>query len=405
MTGSKIKGSLKVNLGFLLAVPLKRARIIGIIASICAAATGLALVVSTRMPPSKSWLPDRYTATASVLVRSENTGRLFSALATSEYAGALELSGKPLVGFSGEAAALFAMSTDSIRAVSEKLKLAKSFGLPADSEPAVVRKVLDGLQVGFVLPASVININYTDIDPRRAEQVVRSIMETMIERSKIVDAERAIGISRLLDTRIVSVQNEIEKSEKSLDAFVAEHGIFPGRTIPREKALELTRKRANLALLELQIEEYKKNSKLEDLILLSLRDRRNEVVFSIRTLEHDLDQLVDGDSKLAAEYAALERELIEKRMLLEILGEQANLVRLNALGQNTMFYIMNEPQVPETPSEPNRLKLWLIASAQGLIFAILLAYALEFAILIAALPEVAAVLDKRRPRKPRADIK
>jgi len=70
-----------------------------------------------------------------------------------------------------------------------------------------------------------------------------------------------------------------------------------------------------------------------------------------------------------------------------------------------MFYIMNEPQVPETPSEPNRLKLWLIASAQGLIFAILLAYALEFAILIAALPEVAAVLDKRRPRKPRADIK
>lgn len=404
MTVPKVTGSLKVNLGFLFAVPLKRIKMIAIIAILCAAATGIALAFSAMLPQAKSWLPNRYSSTASVLVRSENTGRLFSALATSEYSSALELSGKPLVGFSGEAAALFAISVDSIRAVSEKLDLPKAFGIPADSEQAVIRKVLNGLQVGFVSPASVINITYTDTDPHRAEQVVRAVMETMIERSKIVDADRAIGIAELLDTRIAAVQKELGELEESLNAFITDHGVFIGQTIPREKAVELTRNRASLALIELQIEEHKKNTKSKDLVLSNLLERRKELLFSIRVSEHNLDLLVDGDSKLTAEYVTLERTLIERRMLLEILREQANLVGLNALGQNTMFYVMSEPQVPDAPSEPNRLKLWLIGSVQGLVFGILLAYAIEFAILIAAMPEVAAILEKRIRRKPRARI-
>lgn len=379
--------SLKVNLGMLLAIPVKRASLIVIISIVCTAALGIGLLISAVLPASVSWLPDRYTAKAAVLVRSENTGRLFSAIATSEYAGALEVRGNPIVGFSGEVAASLAMSADTIRSIS------------GEPDGMAVAGIMNNLSVGYSAATSTVTLEFTDTDPARAERIVRSILEKMIERGRALDAQRAVGLADLLQSRIDSTRGNIEGLEKALDSFIAQYGAFPGNTIARERSIELTRMRARLVLVELQIGEYKKNTNSEDLVLHDLRERRNDLLFSIRVAEQDLDRFAGGNSKRAAEYAALERELLEKRLLLDILGDQAELADLNALGQNTMFYVLDEPRIPDRPSEPHRVRLWLIGSLQGVIFAFLVAYLMEVLSLIAAMPEVAAALVARKARR------
>lgn len=198
------------------------------------AITGIAIVgvlifsiLSLKLPPEKSFLPNKYTPQAQMLINdsSSSSGGLSSALSSSGLGSLASLAGVNVSGGSSYSAlaSYFVGSNSLLDQVIQKFNLIERYEI--EKHPiAESRKALkEVLHSSFDEDTGVFTVNFTDIDPVFARDVVNYVVglleerffELGIDKNKLTQKNLEENIKSSYD-QILSLQTQIHELEMSV---------------------------------------------------------------------------------------------------------------------------------------------------------------------------------------------
>lgn len=198
------------------------------------AITGIAIIgvlifsiLSLKLPPEKSFLPNKYTPQAQMLINdsSSSSGGLSSALSSSGLGSLASLAGVNVSGGSSYSAlaSYFVGSNSLLDQVIQKFNLIERYEI--EKHPiAESRKALkEVLHSSFDEDTGVFTVNFTDIDPVFARDVVNYVVglleerffELGIDKNKLTQKNLEENIKSSYD-QILSLQTQIHELEMSV---------------------------------------------------------------------------------------------------------------------------------------------------------------------------------------------
>lgn len=198
------------------------------------AITGIAIIgvlifsiLSLKLPPEKSFLPNKYTPQAQMLINdsSSSSGGLSSALSSSGLGSLASLAGVNVSGGSSYSAlaSYFVGSNSLLDQVIQKFNLIERYKI--EKHPiAESRKALkEVLHSSFDEDTGVFTVNFTDIDPVFARDVVNYVVglleerffELGIDKNKLTQKNLEENIKSSYD-QILSLQTQIHELEMSV---------------------------------------------------------------------------------------------------------------------------------------------------------------------------------------------
>ncbi|MBE6352760.1 MAG: lipopolysaccharide biosynthesis protein [Treponema bryantii] len=198
------------------------------------AITGIAIIgvlifsiLSLKLPPEKSFLPNKYTPQAQMLINdsSSSSGGLSAALSSSGLGSLASLAGVNVSGGSSYSAlaSYFVGSNSLLDQVIQKFNLIERYEI--EKHPiAESRKALkEVLHSSFDEDTGVFTVNFTDIDPVFARDVVNYVVglleerffELGIDKNKLTKKNLEENIQASYD-QILSLQTQIHELEMSV---------------------------------------------------------------------------------------------------------------------------------------------------------------------------------------------
>ena len=198
------------------------------------AITGIAIIgvlifsiLSLKLPPEKSFLPNEYTPQAQMLINdsSSSSGGLSAALSSSGLGSLASLAGVNVSGGSSYSAlaSYFVGSNSLLDQVIQKFNLIERYKI--EKHPiAESRKALkEVLHSSFDEDTGVFTVNFTDIDPVFARDVVNYVVglleerffELGIDKNKLTQKNLEENIKSSYD-QILSLQTQIHELEMSV---------------------------------------------------------------------------------------------------------------------------------------------------------------------------------------------
>lgn len=198
------------------------------------AITGIAIIgvlifsiLSLKLPPEKSFLPNKYTPQAQMLINdsSSSSGGLSAALSSSGLGSLASLAGVNVSGGSSYSAlaSYFVGSNSLLDQVIQKFDLINRYKI--EKHPiAESRKALkEVLHSSFDEDTGVFTVNFTDIDPVFARDVVNYVVglleerffELGIDKNKLTQKNLEENIKSSYD-QILSLQTQIHELEMSV---------------------------------------------------------------------------------------------------------------------------------------------------------------------------------------------
>lgn len=198
------------------------------------AITGIAIIgvlifsiLSLKLPPEKSFLPNKYTPQAQMLINdsSSSSGGLSAALSSSGLGSLASLAGVNVSGGSSYSAlaSYFVGSNSLLDQVIQKFNLIERYKI--EKHPiAESRKALkEVLHSSFDEDTGVFTVNFTDIDPVFARDVVNYVVglleerffELGIDKNKLTQKNLEENIKSSYD-QILSLQTQIHELEMSV---------------------------------------------------------------------------------------------------------------------------------------------------------------------------------------------
>ena len=178
-------------------------------------------VISLKLPPEKSFLPNKYTARAQMLINDDSgsSGGLSSMLNASGLGGLANLAGINVSGGSSSNSSLAGYLVHSNSVLDEVVKnfnLVERYNIEeyvVSSSREVVKEVLSS---NFDDETGIFSVSFTDIDPVFAKDVVNFVVSLL--ESKFLDM--GIDKNRLtkenLEANIDNTYNEILKLQKEI---------------------------------------------------------------------------------------------------------------------------------------------------------------------------------------------
>ena len=184
-------------------------------------------ILSLKLPPEKSFLPNEYTPQAQMLINdsSSSSGGLSAALSSSGLGSLASLAGVNVSGGSSYSAlaSYFVGSNSLLDQVIQKFNLIERYKI--EKHPiAESRKALkEVLHSSFDEDTGVFTVNFTDIDPVFARDVVNYVVglleerffELGIDKNKLTQKNLEENIKSSYD-QILSLQTQIHELEMSV---------------------------------------------------------------------------------------------------------------------------------------------------------------------------------------------
>ena len=184
-------------------------------------------IVSIKMPPEKSPLPNKYTSTAKLLVRETSKSSISSSLSSLASLGGINLS----TGASSSNATLLTTiaETNSYKdAIIDKFNLIERNKIETNVRSSSRKTLSNSLSISLDDKTSVLSISFTDIDPVFAYKVSSYATELLIEKfyesSADDDAINLNNYKEAMDDsfkKIVQYQTDIQNLEQSVSSTSA----------------------------------------------------------------------------------------------------------------------------------------------------------------------------------------
>ena len=216
----------EISLIDLLAVLLRRK---WMIIGICVAAMIFAVVISIlslKLPPEKSFLPNEYTPKAQMLINNDSSsGGLSSMLSSSGLGSLANLAGVNVSGGSSNSAlAGYLVNSNTIQdAVVDKFDLITRYKIEKSPRASSREALKKKLSSNYDDETGVFSVSFTDIDPKFAQEVVNYVVDLLeqrfldlgIDQNKLSEANLKENIQNSYDN-ILSLQKQIQTLEGSV---------------------------------------------------------------------------------------------------------------------------------------------------------------------------------------------
>jgi uncharacterized protein involved in exopolysaccharide biosynthesis len=315
----------------LFAVLLQRRKMIITITLIVAIVVVVFSIISLKLPPEKSFLPNKYTPKALMLIdnRASSGGGLSSMLNSSGLAGLASLAGMTSSSAStySQLAEYLVRTNSMLDSVVDRFDLIKRYKIKEYPRASSRKKLKKYLKAEYDTKSGVFGIGFTDIDPVFAKDVVDYCTAYLENRFD------ELGLDK----------NKIEKEN-----------------------LEI-----NIANTFQEIRQLEAES---------------------RDLERSVSSAPGMLPAITMDINRIELELTAQREVYTQLKVQYELLKVNMASEKPVFQILEMAEVPDQKSRPSRGKLCIIITFAAGCFAIFLAFALNAVSKIKNDPEAMAKL-------------
>ena len=325
----------EISLIDLFAVLLKRKWMIIIITMLAAVFVFVYSVISLKLPPEKSYLPNEYTVTANMLIKdSGSSGPSLSGTASA----AASMMGINLSSGGSSVSSLVLYLTSSnpfYDAIAQQFDLYTKYEFKKSPVANTRNALKNVISTKYDADSGVFSISFKGIDPEFAVQVVNYSVDWLSNRLE------ELGV----DTNLITKEN----LEKNLD-------------ISWNEIIKLTRQIADL----------------QDGVA------QGKFVWS---------------KDLTIEQNKLELELSAQKSVYTQLKSQLELLKVNMQSETPSFQILERPSIPDIKSGPSRGKLCIIVTFAAFFISVFLAFLLNAIENIKKDPEAMAKLSQGKKTK------
>jgi tyrosine-protein kinase Etk/Wzc len=345
-------------------------------------------VVSIRLPPEKSPLPNLFTAEATILVNNSNRSDIAKSIL--DAMGIDQQSQAQSAYDNGDLILEILQSRTLLDRLIEEFGLTERYKVTWSVKGNTRKMLLNKSFFSYARNTGSFKIAYTDYDPVMAMKVVNRMVALLDEWFNLNRGLEKQKQRRLLADKIAEVKSEISSLESRLKDLQEQYGVLNVEELGQSQAASLASLRAQLILKEVEIKNYSGFARIKDPRLEQLREERQNLLDLITQSQDELPGIksassariaISGKSKLslpdvAQEFSRLKLELDIQQRIYNTLSPQYETAKL-APESDTVFQILEMAEVPDMKSGPERTRILLYAFMGSLALGIVLSLGLN----------------------------
>jgi tyrosine-protein kinase Etk/Wzc len=326
-------------------------------------------VVSLALPPEKSPLPNRYTATAVLIIQQEQTAGLESALASLGLTPPSEL-GRASTGFDiGQLAIKVLQSRELLDQLVQEFDIVDKYKIQSSVRTTSRQIILDRSSFNYDRTTGSLTISFQSIDPIFSRDVTARMVALLDEWFSSRGGTSRLKQKNLLEEKLAGMSADISKLEDQIKQFQEKYGVLKVEDLAASQTKILDDLRSQLIVKEMEIENYQRFVKIEDPSLVKLKSERDNLLEQMRKVESGFanpsgtvmpaqQDLPD----LAQRFDNLNSALTIQKNIYEALSQQYELTKLYAESEPA-FQVLESPEIPDEKSGPSRGTICVIATA------------------------------------------
>lgn len=343
-------------------------------------------IISLRLPPEKSPLPNTYTAKAEVLISEDSGTSLQSILGSSDLAGLAGLAG--LSGGGGSSNAELALRLIESRTVLDQMvdefDIIDRYEIEESVKANSRRILMDMTATEVDSGTGILSVSVEHIDPEFARDVANRYVQILDRRFQALGLDQTQSRVRLLEEKIGEVNEEITRLTGEIEAFQREYGAFNVESLVEEQVTIRSQIRSDLILKEIEISTYEGFSTIDDPALERLQAERDNLKKLLNEMEEGYSDFTSGLPsqqelpELATRFARLQREANVQATIYTTLRQQYELAQLSLQGEERTFQILEFAEAPDKKSGPSRAMISIITTITAFFLSVFLAFVLEY---------------------------
>ncbi|MBN2602834.1 MAG: hypothetical protein JXA91_01720 [Candidatus Thermoplasmatota archaeon] len=365
---------------------LVRGRKLIIISTAIAAFLSVALsILSIILPPEKSFLPNKYTSSAIMIINDQDKNPMSDLFSSSELGNLASLAGMAGTSRNYGAFAEYLTSTNTIiDAVIQKFNLIERYDVDDPVMTNTRNIVKDTLLSEYDSVTGIFEVSFTDIDPELSMRIVNHIVELLDLQFLAIGGNRNLIKKQQLEEKLAEVNYEMNRIENEIEIFQTKYGVISIESLASEQISIIAEVRSELLLKEMAIETYSSMTKVEDPQMRRLKAEKDY----LRNLLDELNKGVlssetglpgnDYFPKIALEYSHLERDLMIQVEIYKLLIQQYELTKLELTGSDPVFQVFESAQIPDTKSGPSRGIFCIVVTFSIFMLSIFLSFLIEY---------------------------
>lgn len=339
-------------------------------------------VGSLLLPPEKSYMPNVYTPKATMLIQAGGSSGLSSTLAG--LSSLASIAGVSVPGnANGKLAEIFSTSNTMLDALNAKFDFTHRYKIKKEIVSGTRKAIAKNISAKFDEKSNIFTLSFTDRDPEIAKAAVDEIVRLLADRFSVLSGSRSLQQKELLEKKLTDVEANIRTLENQVKAFQNKYGVVQVEALATEQITILARLRSELILKEMEIANYQKISRVEDPVMIQLKNEREGLLAKIKEIETGQGagtRVMPSQKELptiAFEYAQLQRDLTVQTEVFKLLTQQYELAKLNASGVEPVFQVLEMAEVMDKKSGPSRGMMVIVATMAAFFLAILFAFIAE----------------------------
>jgi tyrosine-protein kinase Etk/Wzc len=323
-------------------------------------------LVSMRLPPDRSPLPDTYRAHSVLLIQqtggNDLAATLMSALGAEQ--GAINASS----GFdTGSLVLLVLRSRSILDQLIAEFDLTRRYRITRNTRARSREALLKNLSFEYARSAGAITIMFDDVDPVMARDVVNRIVALADQWFSQNRGYAKKQQMELLAQKISDVKAEIGRLENSLKDLQKRYGVLTAQDLGSSQAAAIADLRSQLILKEIEIRNYATFSIVNDPHLQQLNDERQNILDMIDQTQKAIPGTQASASAtlslpdVAQQFAALTLELDIQRRIYNTLSPQYEAAKLMTESA-PVYQVLETAEAPDLKSGPQRSRIVLIVA-------------------------------------------
>ncbi|MFW5685297.1 MAG: hypothetical protein ACOC0O_01475 [Spirochaetota bacterium] len=325
-------------------------------------------ILSLRLPPEESPLPNFYRANAVLLQQrggsQDVSSTIMASLGIETGGGTMDY---------GQIAIEVLNSRSFLDRIVERNGIIERYEIVEQVRSTSREVVQANASFDYDSRTGILRVAYEDIEPEYAAQVVDSMVEELFAWFAARGGSDRLVAVQTMEEKLAEVENRIGEIEGEIEGFQQRYGVLRVEEIAQTQSDLIAGLQAQLVQLDLQISNLEEVSRIEDdPELASLRAQRQNVLNLMNRIEggytggNDLLPPREELPALAAEYTRLQMDLEIQGRIYEALTEQYEVAKLTA-DTDPAFTVLEPVEVPEEKSGPSRGQM-VIAVTLGAFF-------------------------------------
>lgn len=171
-------------------------------------------IISIKLPPKKSFLPNKYTAKAQMLINDEKSGSSLGSLGSLASIAGINMGS---AGASNSALATYLVNSNTIQdSVINKYNFIEEWKIEKSPVTSSRKALKEKLNSNYDKDTGIFTITFTDIDPILAKDVVNFVVDQLEKRFKELGVDKNQLQKTNLEENINNTYNEIVTLQKQI---------------------------------------------------------------------------------------------------------------------------------------------------------------------------------------------